>query len=84
VGNSLFVKQLEYCATRLHINPDQARVAGGVPAVMPLLLEGPRSVVREEAVKSRMRNLIQICGQRSGGAFRAAFCRGAEPDVSVT
>lgn len=37
--------------------------------MMPLSSEGPGSLVREEAMKSRMRNLIRICGQRSGGAF---------------
>jgi hypothetical protein len=73
---SLIVKQLKNRATGLHISLGQATVARGVPAVMPLLLsEEPGSLVREEAAKSRMRNLIRICGQRSGSAFvvRSAF-----------
>jgi hypothetical protein len=38
VGDSLVVKQLENCATGLHISLGQATVARGVPAVTPLLL----------------------------------------------
>ena len=69
VGDSLVVKQLKNRATWLCLSHGQATVARGVPAAMPLLSEGPGSLVREEATKSRMRNLIRICGQRSGGAF---------------
>ena len=71
VGDSLVVKQLRNRATWLYLSHGQATVARGVPAVMPLLSEGPGSLVREEATKSRMRNLIRICGQRR--CFRAFF-----------
>ena len=68
-GVSLIVKQLKNRATGLLLSLGQATVARGVPAVMPLLSEGPGSLVREEATKSRMRNLIRICGQPSEVLF---------------
>ena len=67
------MKQLKNRATFLHIRIGQATVARGVPAEMPLLSEGPGSLVREEATKSRMRNLIRICGQRRCFQRRSAI-----------
>jgi hypothetical protein len=83
-GVSLFVKQLKDCATGLHISLGQATVARGVPAMMPLLSEGPGSLVREEATKSRMRNLIRICGQPSEVLFSKLGLQFAPPEPRDT